>query len=78
MTVEQARDLVTRSVGAALRKLRAEHGLTRAQLAAQIGTTEAAISGVERGKRALRAWRIALLCDLYGLRVDEVMIGRRL
>lgn len=54
-------------LGTRLRRLRADHMLTERQAAGAIGTTEAAIGMLERGRTEVRLRTVIDLCDLYGI-----------
>jgi transcriptional regulator with XRE-family HTH domain len=56
-----------RELGAALRALRSEHGLTVEQVAQQLLCSPSKVSRLETGQRGASARDIRDLCDLYGV-----------
>lgn len=53
-------------VGALISRIRREHGLTQAQLAIRAGTSQAAISRIERGLESPTVDRLAALLEVMG------------
>lgn len=65
-------------LGEGLRRVRADRGLTQAQLAELAGVTPAAISQAETGRRGLSLDTIVPLVDTLGLGLDDLLgTGRR-
>jgi transcriptional regulator with XRE-family HTH domain len=67
---------IARQVGAALRRLRLERGLTQRQFAANAGIPEAALSAYEQGKQLPDLRTLRLLLSVLRVRADE--FGRHL
>jgi transcriptional regulator with XRE-family HTH domain len=74
--VPRATPLATRSetpkVGARVRSLRRERGLTIEQLAAATGLTKGFISQLERDRTAPSLSSIARICDALGVRLSHI------
>src|ERR687889_34072 len=72
----RATPLATRSetpkVGARVRSLRRERGLTIEQLAAATGLTKGFISQLERDRTAPSLSSIARICDALGVRLSHI------
>jgi len=66
-----ANPYTTEQIGALFRKHREASGLTRTQLGAKIGVTEATISFWERGKGGIRLERIVAACDVFDMTLAE-------
>lgn len=62
-------------VGAALRTVRAERGLSQTDLARTAGISPSAISQAERGKRGLSVDTLLTLADRLGLTLDGLLQG---
>ena len=60
----------------AIKEMRSARGITQSDLAEIIGTTEAAISRYENGKREPRLAIVAKLADALGCTIDELIEGR--
>src|SRR5258708_1094419 len=56
-----------RELGALLRALRTEHGLTVEQVAEQLLCSPSKVSRMETGQRGATARDVRDLCDLYGV-----------
>jgi transcriptional regulator with XRE-family HTH domain len=62
-----------RLFGERVRLRREELGLTRRQLANEVGVHETAIGLVERGRNAVPAYRLFLLCRALGISASELI-----
>jgi DNA-binding XRE family transcriptional regulator len=61
------------SIAAALRRLRAEHGWSREDLAVHSGVSQAAIAQIETGRRIdVRLRSLVALADALGVSIDEL------
>lgn len=60
-------------VGANIRELRLERGLSQAALAKEIGVSQKAIDYWERGINEPKASYIVALADLFGVSCDELL-----
>lgn len=61
------------NIGANIKELRLEHGLTQAKLAKEIGVSQKAIDYWERGINEPKASYIILLADFFGISCDELL-----
>jgi len=62
-----------RDIGARVRALRQEHGLTQAKLAGLLGTTQTALSEVERGNRGLTVQQVVKLARALKTSPNELL-----
>lgn len=68
----------TVKMGQFLKELRKENGLTQEQLGEKIGVTNKTISRYETGNYVPPVECLALLSDIYGISINEIVAGRRL
>lgn len=66
-----------RRPGAELRRLRKASGLTGTQAAAQLLTSQAKVSHVETGRRAVSPRDVRDLCRLYGVTEQQIAAHAR-
>jgi transcriptional regulator with XRE-family HTH domain len=64
-------------IGARVRSLRDERGLTQAKLAAALGLTQSNVSAMERGDRGLTIHQAVKLAKILHVTVDELLTGAR-
>lgn len=64
-------------IGARVRTLRDEQGLTQAKLAAAMGLTQSNVSAMERGDRGLTIHQAVKLARILHVTVDELLTGAR-
>jgi transcriptional regulator with XRE-family HTH domain len=64
-------------IGARVRALRDERGLTQAKLAAALGLTQSNVSAMERGDRGLTIHQAVKLARILHVTVDELLTGAR-
>lgn len=62
-----------RLFGERVRLRREELGLSRKQLAEEVGVTETAIGLVERGRNGVPVYRLFLLCRSLGISASELV-----
>lgn len=65
-----------RTVGANLRRLRAEQGLSQEALADHLGLHRTYVGGVERGERNLTLRTVERLADLLGVEAADLLVDR--
>src|SRR5881396_2742607 len=65
-------------IGALVRSLRQERGLTQTRLAARLGLTQSNVSAMERGDRGLTIHQALKLARILDVTVDELLTGVRL
>ena len=65
-------------VGAFIAKCRKEQNLTQLQLAQKLMVTDRAVSKWERGKGMPDVSIILDLCEIFGITVNELLIGKRI
>ena len=68
-------DSGTNKIGKAIKAQRTSLGLSQKDLAAQAGTTESAVSHIERGIRKPSAEMLARLAGALGCSVDHLLAG---
>lgn len=56
--------------------LRIQHGFTHQQIADALGMTRPAINNLENGACGLKLKNALILCDIYGLTLDELIQER--
>lgn len=61
------------NIGANIKELRLERGLTQAELAKEIGVSQKAIDYWEHGTNEPKASYIILLADFFGISCDELL-----
>lgn len=64
-------------IGGFLRQLRKEHGLTQEQLGEKVGATNKTISRWETGVYMPPVECLAMLSELYGVSINEIVAGKR-
>jgi transcriptional regulator with XRE-family HTH domain len=64
-------------IGARVRVLRDERGLTQAKLAAALGLTQSNVSAMERGDRGLTIHQAVKLARILHVTVDQLLTGER-
>jgi len=64
-------------IGARVRALRDERGLTQAKLAAAMGLTQSNVSAMERGDRGLTIHQAVKLAHILHVTIDELLTGAR-
>lgn len=64
-------------IGARVRALRDERGLTQAKLADALGLTQSNVSAMERGDRGLTIHQAVKLARILHVTVDELLTGAR-
>jgi len=64
-------------IGARVRALRDERGLTQAKLAAALGLTQSNVSAMERGDRGLTIHQAVKLGRILHVTVDQLLTGGR-
>lgn len=57
-----------------VKKYRTEKGFTQAQLSEKAGVTQAYLSQVENGKRAMSLEFAVKLAGLFGVKLDELVV----
>ncbi len=62
-----------RDIGARVRVLRQERGFTQAKVAALLGTTQTALSEVERGNRGLTVQQVVKLSRAFKASPNEIL-----
>lgn len=60
-------------VGAYLRTLRIDAGLSQEELAAELGVGQAAVSRIESGERSVSARTLIVLADRYGVPASQIL-----
>lgn len=70
-------DDVRGALAANLAELRKEENLTQAEFAARFNYSDKAVSKWERGDSLPDVVMLKTIADLYGLRVDDLLTGRR-
>lgn len=63
-------------IGGFLRQLRKEHGLTQEQLGEKVGATNKTISRWETGVYMPPVECLAMLSELYGVSINEIVAGK--
>jgi transcriptional regulator with XRE-family HTH domain len=63
------------AIGERIKALREAHGMKQGEFGATVGLDETTISKIEHGKRGLAAAELALICERFGIRSDEVLFG---
>jgi transcriptional regulator with XRE-family HTH domain len=61
-------------LGAAIRSLRAEHGMTQQELASAAAITKNYVSGIELGQRNPTWAVVARVATAFGLRLSELVV----
>ena len=64
-------------IGARVRSLRDERGLTQAKLALAMGLTQSNVSAMERGDRGLTIHQAVKLAKVLHVTVDKLLTGAR-
>lgn len=64
-----------KEVGARLRALRDEHGLSQTDLAKTLGTTQSHVSGLEHGTRSLTIHQVVKLARALHTTTDALLLG---
>lgn len=62
-----------RKLGAVLRELREEHGLTQQEAASRIGITQSAMSRFESGERGFGIAELRIIARAYGKTLAELL-----
>ena len=65
-----------KNIGQKLKKYRKDSGYTQEQLGAKLGITKSAIVNYETGIRKIPFDILASLCDLYKVRIDDLITKR--
>lgn len=68
----------TVKMGKFLKELRKEKGLTQEQLGEKIGVTNKTVSRWENGNYIPPAECLAMLSDIYGISINEILSGQKL
>lgn len=64
------------AIGDRLKRLRIDRDLSQAEVATQVGLPDATVvSKIEAGTRGLAVTELARLCELFGLRSDQILFG---
>ncbi|RKS71852.1 helix-turn-helix protein [Actinomadura pelletieri DSM 43383] len=71
MTTRKSPTVRKRRVAAELRRLRKEAGLTREQVADQIGCAPVTITRIETGQSGARVGEVSLMLEVYGVTGEE-------
>ena len=66
-------EIFYKNLGQKLKKYRKDNGFTQEQLGAQLGITKSAIVNYETGIRKIPFDVLASLCDLYKVRIDDLI-----
>lgn len=66
-------DEMVKRIGREVRRLRDEKDLSQTQLAARAGTSQSAISVLEKGKRSPRIDTLVRICDALGTEPSMLM-----
>lgn len=77
MTADQGRACSPHEVGARLRALRVQAGLTQETLAGRLGTTQSAIARMERGRKRTSLELIGRVAEALGCDVALLIEQRR-
>lgn len=65
------------SIGERLRKLREEHGMTQAELAAKVGTCQhTMIASIEKGTKPMPLGTAITIAEVFGITLDELCKGK--
>ena len=63
-------------IGERIRRLRTDRELSQADVAAQLRLADdTVVSKIEAGARGLAATELAQLCELFGMRSDQILFG---
>ena len=65
------------ALGTALREARTRQGLSLAAVAAETGVSRSLLSLIENGRSDITLRRLTALCDLYGVRLSELLAAGR-
>ena len=65
-------------IGSFLSQLRKEKGLTQERLGEQLGVSNKTVSRWETGTYLPPVEQLQLLCELYGITINEILSGERL
>lgn len=57
-----------------LKELRARFNLSQKELADKIGVSPQTICAWEKDPGRMRVYRIQALCDIFGVRIDEIFV----
>lgn len=79
MRSSNERDMVTmkqKTLGMTIASLRKEKGMTQLELAERMGVTDKAVSKWERDLACPDVATLPKLAELFGVSVDELMLGR--
>lgn len=61
------------NAGQAIKAERENAGITQAQLAKSVGTSQNAVYCYESGRTCMSIWMLRNLCEMLGLSADEVL-----
>lgn len=66
-------EIFYKNLGQKLKKYRKDNGYTQEQLGAKLGITKSAVVNYETGIRKIPFDLLASLCDLYKVRIDDLV-----